>query len=108
MSSDVEKFDELQSLLSNMNQQGQGDSTKTCINEVIDKICDLFKCTAKRVFPTKNRNSPVINLINLGSINRALKSVKKFTLQITDIVLLKIDIVLLNVKKIVMLWKKNM
>jgi hypothetical protein len=41
-----------------MNQQGQGDSTKTCINEVINKICDLFKCTAKRVFPTKNRNSP--------------------------------------------------
>ena len=58
MSSDVEKFDELQSLLSNMNKQGQGDSTKTCINEVINKICDLFKCTAKRVFPTKNRNSP--------------------------------------------------
>ena len=58
MSSDVEKFDELQSLLSNMNQQGQGNSSKTCINEVIDKICDLFKCTAKRVFPTKNRNSP--------------------------------------------------
>jgi hypothetical protein len=47
VSSDVEKFDELQSLLSNMNQQGQGDSSKTCINEVIDKICDLFKCTAK-------------------------------------------------------------
>jgi hypothetical protein len=41
-----------------MNKQGQGDSPKTCINEVIDKICDLFKCTAKRVFPTKNRNSP--------------------------------------------------
>ena len=54
VSSDVEKFDELQSLLSNMNQQG----TKTCINEVIDKICDLFKCTAKWIFPTKNRNSP--------------------------------------------------
>ena len=51
-------FDELQSLLSNMNQQGQGDSPKTCINEDIDKICDLFKYTAKRVFPTKNRNSP--------------------------------------------------
>jgi hypothetical protein len=50
-------LDELQSLVSNMNQQGQGDSTKTCINEVIDKICDLLKCTAKRVFPTKNRNS---------------------------------------------------
>jgi hypothetical protein len=80
VSSDVEKFDELQSLLFNMNQQGQGDSTKTCINEVIDKICDLFKCTAKRVFPNKNRNSPVINLINLGSINRALKSVVNFTL----------------------------
>jgi hypothetical protein len=47
VSSDVEKFDELQSLLSNMNQQGQGDSSKTCINEVIDKIYDLFKCTAK-------------------------------------------------------------
>jgi hypothetical protein len=60
VSSDVEKFDELQSLLSNtnINQQGQGDSTKTCINEVVDKICDLFKCTTKRVFPTKNRNSP--------------------------------------------------
>ena len=58
MSSDVEKFDELQSLLSNMNKQGQGDSTKTCINEVIDKICDLFKCTAKRFFPTENRNLP--------------------------------------------------
>ena len=60
VSSDVEKFDELQSLLSNtnMNQQGQGDSTKTCINEVVDKICDLFKCTTKRVFPTKNSNSP--------------------------------------------------
>ena len=57
VSSDVEKFDELQSLVSNMNQQGQGDSTKTCINEVVDKICDLYKCTAKRVFPTKNRNS---------------------------------------------------
>ena len=54
MSSDVEKFDELQSLLSNMNQQGQGDGT---INEVMDKICDLSKCTAKRVFPIKNRNS---------------------------------------------------
>jgi phenylalanyl-tRNA synthetase alpha subunit len=37
-----------------MNHQGQGDSTKTCINEVVDKICDLFKCTARRVFPTKN------------------------------------------------------
>ena len=37
-----------------MNHQGQGDSTKTCINEVVDNICDLFKCTAKRVFPTKN------------------------------------------------------
>ena len=47
VSSDVEKLDELQSLLSNMNQQGQGNSSKTCINEVIDKICDLFKCTAK-------------------------------------------------------------
>jgi hypothetical protein len=58
VSSDVETFDELQSLLSNMNQQGQGDGTRTCINEVMDKICDLFKCTAKRVFPTKNRNSP--------------------------------------------------
>ena len=58
MSSDVERFDELQSLLSNMNKQGQGDSTKTCINEVIVKICDLFKCTAKLVFPTKNRNPP--------------------------------------------------
>ena len=56
--SDVERFDELQSLLSNMNQQGQGDSTKTCINEVIGKICDLFKCTAKRIFPAKNRNPP--------------------------------------------------
>jgi hypothetical protein len=40
VSSDVEKFDELQSLLSNMNQQG----TNTCINEVIDTICDFFKC----------------------------------------------------------------
>ena len=59
VNSDVEKFDEeLQSLLSNMNQQGQGDGTRTCINEVMDKICDLPKCTAKRVFPTKNRNSP--------------------------------------------------
>jgi hypothetical protein len=37
-----------------MNHQGQGDSTKTCINETVDKICDIFKCTAKRVFPTKN------------------------------------------------------
>ena len=55
VSSDVERFDELQSLLSNMNQQGQGDSTKTCINEVIGKIWDLFKCTTKRVFPTKSR-----------------------------------------------------
>ena len=97
MSSDVEKFDELQPLLSNMNQQGQGDSTKTCINEVIDKICDLFKCTAKRVFPTKIEIHPVINLIILGSINRALKSVKKFTLKIIDIALLKIDIVLLKI-----------
>ena len=86
MSSDVEKFDELQSLLSNMNKQGQGDSTKTCINEVIDKICDLFKCTVKRVFPTKIENHPVLNLINLGSINYALKSVKNFTLQIIDII----------------------
>ena len=58
VSSDVEKLDELQSSFSNMNQQGQGNSSKTCINEVIDKICDLFKCTARRVFPTKNRNSP--------------------------------------------------
>ena len=53
---------------------------------------------------------PEIYLINLGSIKRALKSVRKFTLQITDIVLLKIDIVLLkidivllNIKKTVML-----
>jgi hypothetical protein len=58
VSSDVERFDELQSLLYNMNQQCQGDSTKTCINEVIGKICDLLKCTAKRVFATKNRNPP--------------------------------------------------
>jgi hypothetical protein len=35
---------------------------------------------------------PVINLINLSSINYALKSVKNFTLQIIDIILLKIDI----------------
>ena len=27
--SDIEKFDEIQSLVSNMNHQGQGDSTKT-------------------------------------------------------------------------------
>jgi hypothetical protein len=58
VSSNVERFEELQSLLSNMNKQGQVDSTKTCMNEVIGKICDLFKCTAKRVFPTKNRNPP--------------------------------------------------
>jgi hypothetical protein len=38
VSSDVEKFDELQSLFSNMNKPGQGDSTKTCIDEVIDTI----------------------------------------------------------------------
>ena len=36
-----------------MNKQGQGDSTKTCINEVIGKICDLFKCTDKEFFLLK-------------------------------------------------------
>jgi hypothetical protein len=53
---------------------------------------------------------PVINLINLGSINCASKSVRNFTLQIIDkillkidIDLLKIDIVLLNVKKTLMI-----
>ena len=93
-------LDELQSLVSNMNQQGQGDSTKTCINEVIDKICDLLKCTAKRVFPTKNRNS-LCNKSDKPWFNkRALKSVKNFTLQ-------KIDIVLLNIKQIVMLRIKQ-
>jgi hypothetical protein len=40
---------------------------------------------------------PVINLINLGSINRALKSVKKNQTANNDIVLLKIDIVLLKI-----------
>ena len=98
MSNDVEKFDELQSLLSNMNRQGQGDSSKTCINEVIDKICDLFKCTDNRVFPTKNRNSPC-NKSDKPWFNKSCleKRKKKFTLQIIDIVLLKIDIVLLKI-----------
>ena len=76
MSSDVEKFDELQSLLSNMNQQGQGDGTRTCINEVIDKICDLFKCTARRVFPTKNRNSPC-NKSDKPSFNKSCLEKRK-------------------------------
>ena len=43
---------------------------------------------------------PVINPINLGSINRVSKSVKNFTLQ-------NIVIVLLKIKKTVMPWKKH-
>ena len=78
MSSDVERFNELQSLLSNMNKQGQGDSTKTCINEVIGKICDLFKCTAKRVFPTKNRNSPCNKSDKLWFSKPCLEKRKQF------------------------------
>jgi hypothetical protein len=97
VSSDVEKCDELQSLFSNMNQQGQGDGTRTCINEVMDKICDLSKCTASECSLLKIEIQPVINLINLGSINCALKSVRNFTLQIIDIILLKIDIDLLKI-----------
>ena len=61
-----------------MSQQSQGDSTKTCNNEVIDKICDLFKCTAKRVFPTKNINSPC-NKSDKPSFNKlCLEKRKKF------------------------------
>jgi hypothetical protein len=80
-----------------MNQQGQGDSPKTCINEVIDKICDLFKCIAKRVFPTKNRNSPC-NKSDKPWFNKScLEKRKKNQTANNDIVLLKIDIVLLKI-----------
>ena len=117
MSSDVKKFDELQSLLSNMNQQGQGDGTRTCINEVMDKSATFLNVLPSECSLLKIEIHPVINLINLGSINCALKSVRNFTLHIIniillkididllkiDIVLLKIDIVLLNGKKTLML-----
>ena len=90
-------FDELPSLLSNMNQQGQGNSPKTCINEDIDKICDLFNVLPNEFSLLKIEIHPVINLINLGSINCALKSGRNFTLQIIDIILLKVDKDLLKI-----------
>ena len=40
---DFRKLKELQSLLSSKSQQGQGDTTKPCINKAVDKIGDLFK-----------------------------------------------------------------
>ena len=45
--SDFREFKELQALLSNMSQQGQGDSTKPCNNKAVDKIGDLFKSMSR-------------------------------------------------------------
>jgi archaellum component FlaC len=87
-----------------MNQQGQGNSPKTCINEDIDKICDLFNVLPNEFSLLKIEIHPVINLINLGSINRALKSVKnRYSFVKNRYSLLKIDRVLLNIKKTMML-----
>ena len=85
--------------------------------KLLTKSATFFNVLPNEFSLLKIEIYPVINLIILGSINRPLKSVRNFTLQIIDIillnidivllkidiVLLKIDIVLLNIKKTVML-----
>jgi hypothetical protein len=65
--------------------------------KLLTKSATFFNILPSEFSLLKIEIHPEIYLINLGSIKRALKSVRKFTLQITDIVLLKIDIVLLKI-----------
>ena len=48
--SDVTKLDEIQVLLSDPVNPGQGNNTTERITNAVDKICDLFRNTAKDVF----------------------------------------------------------
>jgi hypothetical protein len=58
--------------------------------KLLTKSATFLNVLPNEFFLLKIEIRPVINLINLGSINRVLKSVKNFTLQKIDIVLLKI------------------
>jgi hypothetical protein len=58
--------------------------------KLLTKSATFLNVLPNEFFLLKIEIRPVINLINLGSINRVLKNVKNFTLQKIGIVLLKI------------------
>jgi hypothetical protein len=63
--------------------------------KLLTKYATFLNVLANEFSLLKIEIHPVINLINLDSIDRVLESVTNFTLQ-------KIDIVLLKIKKTVM------